>query len=301
MHRIDHPTADTTTVPGKSLFTEGNPGLGVPATFVTDDFMNEVQEEIISVLAAASIVPAKGTINQLLAALNALYAPLNVATPPQFDDDTSLATTEFVQRALGNKRGYVGLTANTSLTAAHVGHALYASSSSGAITLTLPAANSLKAGATYKIYNTGVDNVIVSRAGSDTILLGTTSNTVTSITLGAGDWIEITSLGTGALWYHSGGTAQLVRSTLFGSSIGGSGWQRLPSGLIFQWGVYSTSASNTASVTFPITFPTNVRSIGAFNPTATIFATTSSATASGMNVVLSASATTSGQYFVIGN
>jgi hypothetical protein len=76
----------------------------------------------------------------------------------------------------------------------------------------------------------------------------------------------------------------------------------LPSGLIFQWGVYSTSASNTASVTFPITFPTNVRSIGAFNPTATIFATTTgTATASGMTVVLSASATTSGQYFVIGN
>lgn len=67
MHRIDGPGA---TVDHK--FTDGDPVGGVPATVVTDDWLNEIQEEIMSVLAAASIAPVKGTQNQLLGAIRAL-------------------------------------------------------------------------------------------------------------------------------------------------------------------------------------------------------------------------------------
>jgi hypothetical protein len=67
MHRIDGPGA----APG-NLFTEGNPGSGVPATTVTDDWMNAVQEELVHVLALASLTPNKPDNTQLGDALEIL-------------------------------------------------------------------------------------------------------------------------------------------------------------------------------------------------------------------------------------
>lgn len=61
MHRIDGPGA---TVDGK--FTEGDPVGGIQATVVTDDFLNDVQEELISILTAAGVTPTKGTQDQVL-------------------------------------------------------------------------------------------------------------------------------------------------------------------------------------------------------------------------------------------
>lgn len=204
--------------------------------------------------------------------LGALFAPIanptftgnpTAPTPAQFDNDTSLATTEFVQRALGNARGFVSFTSNAALTAAHAGMEIYASTSGSAITLTLPAANALPAGAKFRIYNTGVNNVIVSRVNADTIVVNNTTNTVTSVTLRAGDSIVLTSLGTGNLWYHGGGTAQSGNAGAFGSSLAGNGWQRLPSGLIIQWGTAVSSSSADVVVTYPIAFPTAARSVTA--------------------------------------
>jgi hypothetical protein len=143
----------------------------------------------------------------------ALLGNPTAPTAAQFDDDTSIATTEFVQRALGNTAGFTGVTANTTLTAANAGKIIYASSTTGTITLTLPGAAALKAGAKYEIYNTGVSDVVVQRSGSDTIVVNNTTNTVTSITLKAGDSIELVNLGAGTLWYHAGGTAQLGNAT----------------------------------------------------------------------------------------
>ena len=67
MHRIDGPGA---TVDNK--FTDGDPVGGVQATLVTDDWLNDMQEEVMSVLAAAGITPVKGTQNQLLGAIKVL-------------------------------------------------------------------------------------------------------------------------------------------------------------------------------------------------------------------------------------
>lgn len=51
MHRIDGPGA---TSPGNQ-FTEGDPVSAVPATVVTADWLNAVQEEISGVIEGASI------------------------------------------------------------------------------------------------------------------------------------------------------------------------------------------------------------------------------------------------------
>ncbi|WP_408596557.1 hypothetical protein [Pseudomonas sp. PLMAX] len=67
MHRIDGPGA---TVDKK--FTEGDPVGGVPATVVTAAWMNDVQEELVSILAAAGITPVKGTQDQILKAIRTI-------------------------------------------------------------------------------------------------------------------------------------------------------------------------------------------------------------------------------------
>ena len=60
MHRIDHATA----APGE-LFTEGNPATATPATIVTHDWLNDVQENICGVVEAAGTTLAKGDYSQL--------------------------------------------------------------------------------------------------------------------------------------------------------------------------------------------------------------------------------------------
>lgn len=64
MHRIDAPGATA-----QNLFTEGNPAQGIPATEVSDDWLNDVQEELATVIEDAGITLVKGTQDQLKAAI----------------------------------------------------------------------------------------------------------------------------------------------------------------------------------------------------------------------------------------
>ncbi len=71
MQRITHATA---TVDNR--FTEGSPTAGTPATVVTADWLNGIQEELVSVIAAAGIALNAGSTVQLLAAIRALTMPV---------------------------------------------------------------------------------------------------------------------------------------------------------------------------------------------------------------------------------
>ena len=64
MHRIDHSTATV-----DHLFTEGNPSTGTPATVVTDDWLNDVQENIARFIENRGITLVKGDYNQLTQAI----------------------------------------------------------------------------------------------------------------------------------------------------------------------------------------------------------------------------------------
>ncbi|PAJ77306.1 hypothetical protein CJO71_30130 [Burkholderia ubonensis] len=81
MYRIDDQTA-ATSLPVPELagtegyFTEGNPATGTPATIVRGSWMNMIQEELCSILAAAGIVRSKTTYNQVNAALKSMYSPV---------------------------------------------------------------------------------------------------------------------------------------------------------------------------------------------------------------------------------
>lgn len=65
MHRIDGPGATT-----DHKFTDGDPVGAVPATLVTDEWLNAVQEEVSAVIESTGVALNKASSNQLLVAIN---------------------------------------------------------------------------------------------------------------------------------------------------------------------------------------------------------------------------------------
>lgn len=175
-------------------------------------------------------------------------------TPAQFDNDTSLATTEFVQRALGSMRAATGLSANTTLTAVHIGQMVQCASA-GPYTITLPSVSGVPDGASIELVSSASGTITIARQGSDVIYPNLGAG-VASITLGNGDTARLVKITGG--WALIGGSASLRYSNAdFGRSLSINGWQRLPSGLIIQWGRINTSASAPTFATFPIAFTTS--------------------------------------------
>ncbi|WP_220703642.1 gp53-like domain-containing protein [Citrobacter braakii] len=90
---------------------------------------------------------------------------------------------------------------------------------------------------------------------------GNTANP-NSITTGwakvAQDIADILSLGTAAYKAVGVGTNQLPDMSSFTSNNATSGWQKLPSGIILQWGFADNTPSATSSATYPIPFPNEV-------------------------------------------
>lgn len=77
MFRIDDATAAGSlptpeTAGTEGFFTEGNPATGTHATKVRGSWLNMIQEELCSILAAAGITRAKTTYNQVLSAIRQL-------------------------------------------------------------------------------------------------------------------------------------------------------------------------------------------------------------------------------------
>lgn len=69
MHRIDGPAI----APG-GFFTEGDPSVGTPATVMTDDWANSVQEELCNAITGAGIALSKPNNQQLFNAIVALVS-----------------------------------------------------------------------------------------------------------------------------------------------------------------------------------------------------------------------------------
>ena len=79
MHHIDSPgsvavlpTPAAAGTPG--YWSRGNPANGTPATILDDDFFNAVMMELINIVTAGGLTPTKGDNDQVLTALQALFA-----------------------------------------------------------------------------------------------------------------------------------------------------------------------------------------------------------------------------------
>ena len=186
-----------------------------------------------------------------------------VETPKQFNNSTLLATTAFVQRAIGGfgqllGYGTTGQTIPASAANSHIN--IYGTCSS----ITLPLANSVPAGSVLMF--DGVSRTCtINRQGTNVIFLNGTNTSATSVVVADGETVMLTSDGSGS-WFASG-IATLKYAAGFGSSLASAGYQKLPSGLIAQWGPTGavSSASAAVTVTFPIAFPTACMAI-AFGP-----------------------------------
>jgi hypothetical protein len=182
-------------------------------------------------------------------------------TPPQFDTSTKLATMAAVQRALGNISGTLAINSNTTLTAAQVGQFinLYGTGT----VLTLPAISSVPSGSTFTIWcSSGVTCSLASQ-GSDKIYLSASPST--TALMGAGDFVTLVAQpgvgGSGAGWTITNGSIGLKNTPGFASALGAPGYQKLPSGLIFQWGYSVGSSGGVATQVFPLAFPNNCLSV----------------------------------------
>ncbi|WP_438833118.1 gp53-like domain-containing protein [Chitinibacter bivalviorum] len=124
-------------------------------------------------------------------------------------------------------------------------------------TITLPIASSVPVGTCiYFRTSTSGANRIIQPQGADTL---TNRVTTGNIVLQDGDDALVQS-GTGG-WTAFGGIQNLGASMQFAASLAANGYQKLPSGLILQWGTLTSSASADVTITYPIAFPTAVKSL----------------------------------------
>lgn len=183
-------------------------------------------------------------------------------TPPQFDNDTSLATTAFVQRALGNFAVGDSFAQDETLSAAKTGRHLIPNST----TITrvyLPSASAAgftlgNRGEAYHIQNTASQAIAVAPQGSDSIFVsGSSSGAGVALSLPVGAEVTLVRISNTA--WAAFGTGALKSSADFGSSLASNGYQKLPSGLIIQWGTVNCSTGGAVTWTYPIAFSSVVR------------------------------------------
>jgi hypothetical protein len=210
----------------------------------------------IQVIAFASFTVANAvtwTGGTMLGALQ-LFGGDTGTTAAQYNNSTLLATTAFVQGRGLQASVLTTTNATGPISASTVGGTLVGFGTT-AITQTLPSAASVPAGGRIEFMYVGSATMPVVRAGTDTINVNN-SAPGTSLTLGNGDTLTLESNGVNG-WYAVHGSVQLGSSAAFGSSLAAAGYQKLPSGLVIQWGSFTASSSVGAAVavTFTLAFP----------------------------------------------
>jgi len=123
-------------------------------------------------------------------------------------------------------------------------------------TMQLPAANLVPAGAAFYIINQGQAYNLI-RSGSDSLSVDGSISTSLIIPIAG----AITAISNGANSWSISGTGALAYMQSFGASLATNGYQRLPSGLIIQWGYSVGQVSNSNAVTFPIAYPNGLQSV----------------------------------------
>lgn len=196
-----------------------------------------------------------------------VYSAVNASdTPAQFDNSLLLATTAFVQRAIGGfgqlvGYGTAGQTIPASQANSHIN--LFGTCSS----ITLPLANSVPAGSVLMFDGVSLACTI-NRQGTNVIFLNGSNNTATSLVVNDGGSVMFVSDGS-ASWFATG-IATLKYADEFSASLAGNGYQKLPSGLIIQWGqTGNIVAGGSQAISFPVAFTTSVYSMAFANAYAT--------------------------------
>lgn len=177
-------------------------------------------------------------------------------TRPQFDNAQYLATTEFVQRALGSFAGSISISTSRGLVAADLGKRIELAAGT---TVTLPDTSTVPQGAAVLISAGPIaTSARVTVVASDQLAMNNLAIAVPYTLNAGGDFVAIRESN---VWRCHFGTEPLRTSPLFASSLGQAGWAKRPDGLIEQWGQGQTDANGLIYITFPIAFPNAVFNI----------------------------------------
>jgi hypothetical protein len=173
-----------------------------------------------------------------------------LADPAQFDVTSALASTAFVQQALGNIRGSTPISSGPiTLGPSHWGKRLELQIGAA---VTLPLASSVPQG-TSVLITTNLGASTITTTGGNLLAFNNQAVTV-PYTISNGGTFLVTS--DGSVWRAQLGSEELRTSPMFGSQLALSGYQKIPSGFIIQWGTFNVPASTTSTLTFPIQFTT---------------------------------------------
>ncbi|UWF50527.1 phage tail protein [Pseudomonas sp. N3-W] len=192
------------------------------------------------------------------------FAPINspelisptANTPPLFDNSKKLATTEWVSAKGFELGGFYPFTAALTGIAAHVGGLVHAYGS-GPASYSIPdsVANGIQIGGTIRLQNWSTANLILSVQGGD--MMQESLNIPLSndnLMLPPDTYVDITCVRHGA-WVLLG-TGVVGKTLPFATLMASNGYQKLPSGMIEQWGIIpAIPANGSVLITFPIAFP----------------------------------------------
>lgn len=223
------------------------------------EIYNRLLLQIQATIVASGLTPDPNNWTQLPEAIVAfINTALNaysgtVVTQPQFDRDTSIATTEFVQRALGNYRGIAAIATSQTITASDAGRVFYVTSAG--VTITLNPAG-LIPGAAYTF--------ITSAADPSTLTLSTGQfrpqgiwGSGSSVTLKARSQYTFVWDGNNMQSVNAGGAND---QTYY--NLADVGYIKLESGFMIQWGYDVVPIGETTrTISFGVSFPNTCKSV----------------------------------------
>ena len=278
MFRIDHATAAATLPAPLAAGTPGyyahsDPVAGIPPTIVTPDWANGIQEELMSILAAAGIAESKGTNNQVLTALEEIFAAPPAASTTQVGvvrlatiaeaeagTETTTAVTPadlatVVDAAVAAEAGTRANGDTAVEEGVQAGAYLYGADTSGAantVTLTLaPAPTAYAAGMSVRVKiannNTGASTININGLGAKTILWS--QRALIGGELLAGYVVELV---------YDGANFQIHGLTAITGTNSNGRYRVSQDGFIEQWITYGSAISTEGPITvnYPISFVT---------------------------------------------